>query len=126
MSSDSIWTLISNKKQGFLLIEVLIALSLLCLAVLGVGGYYQHLYSNHAEGKNRLRALSIARSSMERLCAGNQHLIDPAVEQFKISWNITPHSSDSYAKLRIEVSWEHRPGAIRMVTLDSGVVHEHV
>lgn len=125
MSSGPIRTLYCQRKQGFLLIEVLIALSMLCVVILGVGGYYHHLYMSQAEGKNRLQAVSIARSAMEHLCAGKQHYIKPVVEQFKVAWSITSAGTGSYAKAHVAVSWEQLAGTIRTVQLDSGVSHEY-
>lgn len=125
MSSAPIRSSSSPHKQGFLLIEALIALSMLCVVALGVGGYFHALFATQSEGMNRLKAVSIARTAMEHLCAGNERLIESGQEQFTVTYAVVPDLRTSYARATITVSWSQAKDVNRSITLDSGVSHEH-
>lgn len=125
MSSALMRSLGEQKKQGFLLIEVLIGLSMLSVVALAVGGYFHAILNVQAEGMQRLKALSIARTTMEHVCAGNLNLIVPKQDQFSVEWELMPEVHSEYSRAQVIVSWYPHKGAIRTVTLESGVLHEH-
>lgn len=125
MSREATFTLFySSKKPGFLLIELLVALAFIGIIALGVGGYFYHIRASQSEGKNRLAALSLARTAMEHIYSGNQHAIPKDTKPYGIEVIINP-PHNGFSIVRVVVSWQQKKGEMRAVTLDSGIYYEN-
>jgi len=125
MSTGTIQTLLSTKKQGFLLIELLIALAMISIIALGVGGYHHHIMANHLQGKNRLQAVSIARTTLEHICAGSSRAVPSDIKPFTVESVIAPPDKNGFSAVQVTVSWPTNQKAVRSVTLNSGVCREN-
>jgi prepilin-type N-terminal cleavage/methylation domain-containing protein len=125
MSSGPILNLFYSRKRGFLLIELMIALTMVSIIALSVGAYHAYIMAGQLEGKNRLVAVSLARTALEHICAGYQHSISLAPKPFMLESITQPPVKGGFSAVRVVVSWEQKKGVIRSVILDSGVYHEN-
>lgn len=110
-------------KEGFLLIELLLGISMVALFALAVGNYLARLSYDHQEGINRLKAVSIARTTFEKVCIGKQDTLEQE-EPFSIEWEQLPRDEVPFSHVRVTVSWYDKKG-VQSVSLDSGVAHAH-
>lgn len=125
MSSGPILNLFCSRKRGFLLIELMVAFTMVSIIALSIGAYHAHILASQLEGKNRLIAVSLARTALEHIRAGHQHSISLAPKPFVVESTIQPPVLGGFSAVRVIVSWEQKKGIMRSVTLDSGVYHEN-
>lgn len=98
---------------------------MLSIAVTCVSGYYHSIATSQKEGRNRLAALSIARTAMEHISHGHESLIPSTINQFAIEFSIGPLESNRFSAVQVIVSWKQNGGNMRSVTLDSGIYREN-
>lgn len=125
MSSGWTLNLFYSTKRGFLLIELMIALAMVSIIALSVGAYHTHIITSQLEGKNRLVAVSLARTTLEHINAGHRLLTALAPKPFIVESFIQSSVNGGFSAVRVIVSWEQKKGVMRSVTLDSGVYHEN-
>ncbi len=125
MSRGWIRTCFGKGARGFLLIELLVGLSIFMIVVLGASGYIYQLAKVHVEGKNRMRAITLARSAMAQLVAGKSHSIVQQQDQFRIEWQLVPDPQSQFSRAHVCVSWVEVAGALQSVSLDSGVSYAY-
>jgi prepilin-type N-terminal cleavage/methylation domain-containing protein len=126
MSRGLTLNLFCSKKRGFLLIELMIALTMIGIIACSISAYQAHIIVSQLEGKNRLIAVSLARTALEHICAGHQQSISPAPKPFITESIVQPAVNGGFSAVRVIVSWEHKKGVMRSVVLDAGVYHEDV
>lgn len=112
-----------NFKKGFSLIEVLIALFILVIVILGGELYFYYGRSGIKKEEHRRVALELASRRLEELKATDYDSISGSTETIDTlpSGEITTvvQNQDGYKKVTVTVSWGESPGTtkVELVTL---------
>jgi prepilin-type N-terminal cleavage/methylation domain-containing protein len=121
----------SRNRNGFTLIEILVALVILSIALLALAGLMVTTTKNNAAGGHLTEAATFAQDTLERLrvsplssiptgvmiqnsCVGSTGVL------YTGSWIAVPNSTNSFDKIQISVSWtdpvKGQPHSISMNT----------
>jgi prepilin-type N-terminal cleavage/methylation domain-containing protein len=121
----------SRNRNGFTLIEILVALVILSIALLALAGLMVTTTRNNAAGGHLTEAATFAQDTLERLrvspltsiptnvmiqntCVGSTGVL------YIGSWTAVPNSTNSFDKISISVSWtdpaKRQPHSISMNT----------
>ncbi|MGZ3595349.1 MAG: type IV pilus modification PilV family protein [Syntrophales bacterium] len=121
----------STNRNGFTLIEILVALVILSIALLALAGLMVTTTKNNAAGGHLTEAATFAQDTLERLrvsplssiptgvmiqnsCVGSTGIL------YTGSWIAVTNSTNSFDKIKISVSWtdpvKRQPHSISMNT----------
>ncbi len=119
-----------RRTDGFSLIEIMVAVVIFSIGVLGLGALFPMAVRNINQGAMMTRATHHAQSKMEDLLdAGNGDLqsgADTLNGQFFRTWYVAPDSlSEGIATLRIAVRW-WGAGSERRVNLSSVMATDRI
>lgn len=119
---------------GFLLIEVLVAVLIVAMGILGLAKLEAMVVGSAGEAKSRSAAMALARSQIESLRGSalkTQYTSDLASGtrtetingiSFTMTWTVSqPDSNYEDRLIRVAVSWIDRSGNTQTITLDSVV-----
>jgi prepilin-type N-terminal cleavage/methylation domain-containing protein len=124
----------SRKPAGFTLIEVLIALVILAVSLLGMAGLMATTTRNNSDGGRVTEAVTLVQDKLEELKATSPARIannglspnvlkDPDSANvirgttYKRSWIVVPDASNTFYTITVTVSWTDKtPHSISMVT----------
>jgi len=116
-------------KKGFSLIELMVAVVILAIAVLGIFLAFSSAWTGMAEGRDRTVATNYARGEMEAIknksfeTLNTEEPTNYIEGKFSISTNITNEIIEGEARTDLKrvvttVSWEKRKGETREVKLE--------
>lgn len=111
----------SNKEKGFTLLEVLIAISIFSIGILGVASMQITAINGTASARMRTEAATWAADRVERLMvlpynhtdldqANNPHSATEGEGVYNIVWNITDDVINNFKEISITVTWAGRGG----------------
>jgi prepilin-type N-terminal cleavage/methylation domain-containing protein len=103
--------LFKRGKAGFTLLEVMIALSILAIGILGVSGMFISSIGGNAQGRNMTVATSIGQSKLDLL--SNAVIYEGLVSgsetsgKYNVFWNVTtPVAALEMKSIKVTVTWE--------------------
>jgi len=114
-----------RNAKGFSVVEVLIAASILAVALLAIGSLFSTAYSNVGYGGRRTVALALANQKMEELRDG---IFPPSMADspeaingtYTRSWTVTVSGvPNQVATTTVSVSWPEAAGGTKQLTLTS-------
>jgi len=126
-----------KNKQGFSLIEAIVAMTVLSVGLLGLIGLFGAGYQALDGGDNRTIATKLARDQMEMLRSRSVSQINPPLEDLpngppsnahpegqplgmRRQWSILPSLDDAMMwVITVEVSWDGLNGQGKKITLKS-------
>ena len=122
----------SRKSAGFTLIEVLIALVILAVSLLGMAGLMATTTRNNSDGGRVTEAVTLIQGKLEELKATSPARIannglnvvvpDPVSNvirgtTYTRSWIVVPNVSNTFYTITVTVAWTDKtPHSISMVT----------
>ena len=118
----------SNKDKGFTLLEVLIAISIFAIGILGIASMQITAIDGNASARTHTEAARWAADRLERLmalpydhpdldAANNPHQATEGEGVYNIEWNIADDTPITNTKtIRVIVTWNAR-GANRSVSM---------
>jgi Tfp pilus assembly protein PilV len=119
MRMQSQWPRLLRKK-GFFLIEACISMLLVLLLSSSLALWYTHLSKEQAYFRNRVKALGILCTAVEKMRAQGTILLDETKE-YKIHWHILPDRElKSYKKVTLSVVWPNGD----KVAIDTGAIFQ--
>lgn len=118
------------RRQGFLLIDILIALAIMSICSLTLVMTQVHLSQCHREARCYMQAVSLGRTFIEKMQSEGKL---PRQERlvkgtFTITWQDRSHTlshwqeTKGFAAVRVKVSWPVSPESEKSVILDTGVL----
>lgn len=124
----------SRNRNGFTLIEILVALVILSIALLALAGLMVTTTKNNAAGGHLTEAATFAQDTLERLRVAPLSSIPTGVLIqttgagstgiiYTGSWTAVPNSSGTLDRISITVNWvdpaKRQPHSINMITVVS-------
>jgi type IV pilus assembly protein PilV len=123
----------SKKQKGFSLIEVLIALVILSIALLGLAGLMVTTTKSNSYGNQMTEAVTFGQDKLEELRITRRDLIVSDNDEvqgstgfpYRRSWTIstlpnpTPPPTDLQKAITLTVSWNQGKNSIRLLSLIS-------
>lgn len=118
----------SDRENGFTLIEVMIAMAIFAVGILAVAGMQLSAIKGNTSSGKMTRAAIIAQTQMEQLAAlkyddalnavgSHAYAGNPIEGQYNVSWTVTGDSPIQHTKtIDVTVTWQ---GGQRQVTLTS-------
>jgi type IV pilus modification protein PilV len=122
-----------KKQKGFSLIEVLIALVILSIALLGLAGLMVTTTKSNSYGNQMTEAVTFGQDKLEELritrrdliVSGNDEVQGSTGFPYSRSWTIstlpnpTPPPTDLQKAITLTVSWNQGKNSIRLLSLIS-------
>jgi prepilin-type N-terminal cleavage/methylation domain-containing protein len=111
-----------NRQSGFTLLEMIIAMGLFAVGIMGFYRMTSGLMENNASARNRADATHLCRSKLETLGRGDYSEIVGGVEEkldasgvsgrgvFKREVAVDENRAPAYKEVTVTVSWEAKGG----------------
>ncbi len=111
---------LAKKKQGYLLIELMITLAMIALCSFLVAQLQAHMAQQYYEAEQYLKAVNCANKVFEERLLGTQeqdgHTIKTIVQSVE---------GLAYMHVAVTVSWETGRGLSKNITIHGGVLNEN-
>lgn len=110
-----------STKNGFLLLEIMIALTLFATVSIVVAHYYCRTVSLQGQSRMYCQATSLARNFFESMIR-NQSVALPLpnhIDQFTLTWKIAGADIPNLNTVELNVSWKSSEGVIQSVSFSS-------
>ncbi|MBS1986328.1 type II secretion system protein [Candidatus Dependentiae bacterium] len=91
MKSATVYQSMYGNKQGFMLLELLVAVTLFIGTVAGIALYQAHTYALCGDTKKRHAAVAVTRRVLERLYATGIYVPSSTIDGITVS--ISPHNN---------------------------------
>jgi type II secretory pathway component PulJ len=109
----------SNKVDGFLLMEALLAILLITNFSLIIGAYFHHIHNQYAKTKKRLYALSIAHNYIDKIIHKTINLHNFPQTDGAFTINMSQKLLTENARLTIvAVSWCNDAVQLKTITAE--------
>ncbi len=110
-----------SKRQGYLLIELMIAVAALAVCSLLVAQLQAHMVGRYYEAEQYLKAVNYAHRAFEQRSVGTQ-----GIDGYTVA--TTTHSVQEgllYQHIIMEVSWKTATGVSKKITIYGGMLNEN-
>lgn len=110
-----------SKQQGYLLIELMIAVAVLAVCSLLVAQLQAHMVCRYYEAEQYLKAVNYVNRVFEERSVGTQN-----IDGYTIETTVRPVKGLSYKGVQVTVSWKTASGVDQNITIRGGMLDEDI